>query len=200
MQLLISGLLGYTVVSYNRMAALLTGVMHYAYEGRGVYLVPLLVGDAKTDYLFHFADRFGWPTVLALWQTEFSSTSAAGLNPMFIWAGSFGYVYSDIGWWTPFYWCLIGVLAGWLWKKMCTGRTVGVVLYPWIAYSILMWCGGNFIFRTNFLQYCEFAVALYFYDRFFLRVAPEPETFAIVPQQTAAFFGPVSHDLDRGMF
>jgi hypothetical protein len=202
LHLLITGLLGYTIVSYNRMAALLTGVMHYAYEGRGVYLSPFLIGDEKFDYLFHLADRFGWPTVLGLWQTEFSSTSAAGLNPTFIWAGAFGYVYSDIGWWTPFYWCVIGVMAGWAWAKFSAGRTAGLVLYPWIAFSILMWCGGNFIFRTNFVQYCEFALVLHFYDKLFLRRSTETGNI-VIPEPAGMFMPPMAdltNGLDRGLF
>jgi hypothetical protein len=198
--LLISGLLGYTIVSYNRMAALLTGAMHYAYEGHGVYLYSFLLVEGKINDVFHFADRFGWPTVLALWQTEFSSTSAAGLNPTFIWSGAFGYVYSDIGWWTPLYWCVVGVMAGWLWAKFSSGRTVGLVLYPWVAFSILMWCGGNFIFRTNFVQYCEFAVVLYFYDKLFLRRVSEAGNTEIAAEPVVAFLGPTVHGLDRGIF
>jgi hypothetical protein len=196
LNLLITALLGYTIVSYNRMAALLTGVMNYAYQGRGVYLVPFLLGDEKFNALFHFGDRFGWPTSLALWQTEFSSTSMAGLNSAFIWAGAFGYVYSDIAWATPLYWCILGVIAGYLWAKFNAGRSVGLVLYPWVAFSILMWCGPNFIFRTNFIQYCEFAVVLTLYDRTFLRRFTVPrETFTPV-----TFLEPVSTAIDRGIF
>jgi hypothetical protein len=206
LNLLITGLLGYTIVSYNRMAALLTGVLHYAYEGRGVYLNPFLLGDEKVNYLFHLADRFGWPTSLALWQTEFSSTSAAGLNPTFIWSGAFGYVFSDIGWFSPLYWCLIGLLSGWVWARFTAGRSVGLVLYPWIAFSILMWCGPNFIFRTNFVQYCEFAVLLHMYDMVFLR-RPQPVLSAeqlggrrVLPEPVSPFFAPAPTGIDRGVF
>jgi hypothetical protein len=195
--LLITSLLGYTVVSYNRMAALLAGVMHYAYEGHGVYLVPALLSDEKMNFVFQLADRFGWPSSFDLFQTEFLSTTAAGLNPAYIWAGAFGYVYSDLGWFTPFYWCLVGVLAGWLWSKFRACRTVGLVLYPWISFSILMWCGGNFIFRTNFIQYCEFAVVLHIYDKVFLHRTQWTEGIAHKP--VAAFLEPAT-SLDRGLF
>ena len=198
--LLITSLLGYTIVSYNRLAALLAGVMHYAYEGHGVYLVPAFLSDEKVNYVFQLADRFGWPSSLALFQTEFLSTSAAGLNPAFIWAGAFGYVYSDLGWWTPLYWCLIGALAGWLWSKFCASRTVGLVLYPWISFTILMWCGGNFIFRTNFIQYCEFVVVLHIYDKLFLRRSSEVDNTKVGPKPVAAFLGPTISGLDRGIF
>jgi hypothetical protein len=35
----ITSLLGYSIVSYNRLAAMLMGILHYPYEGRGGYLV-----------------------------------------------------------------------------------------------------------------------------------------------------------------
>jgi hypothetical protein len=195
--LLITSLLGYTIVSYNRLTALLAGVMHYAYEGHGVYLVPAFLSDEKVNYVFQLAERFGWPSSFALFQTEFLSTSAASLNPAFIWAGAFGYVYSDLGWWTPVYWCLVGALAGWLWAKFCACRTVGLVLYPWISFSILMWCGGNFIFRTNFIQYCEFVVVLHIYDKVFLRRSQETEG---VPHKPVLAFLEPTTSLDRGIF
>jgi hypothetical protein len=198
--LLITSLLGYTIVSYNRLTALLAGVMHYAYEGHGVYLVPAFLSDEKVNYVFQFADRFGWPSSLALFQTEFLSTSAANLNPAFIWAGAFGYVYSDLGWWTPLYWCLVGALAGWLWAKFCACRTVGLVLYPWIGFSILMWCGGNFIFRTNFIQFCEFVVVLHIYDKLFLKRSSEADNTRVVPQAAVAFLERSVNGVDRGIF
>jgi hypothetical protein len=200
LSLLITSLLGYTIVSYNRLTALLNGVMHYAYEGHGVYLVPAFVSDEKVNYLFNLADRFGWPSSFALFQTEFLSTSAAGLNPAFIWAGAFGYVYSDIGWWTPLYWCFIGVIAGVLWDKFSACRSVGLVLYPWVAFTVLMWCGGNLIFRTNFIQYCEFAVVLYIYDKLFLRRSSEADNTKVFAEPAVAYLGPTVHGFDRGVF
>jgi hypothetical protein len=200
LSLLITSLLGYTIASYNRLTGLLTGVMHYAYEGHGVYLIPAFVSDEKVNYVFNLADRFAWPTSVALFQTEFLSTSGAGLNPAFIWGGAFGYVYSDLGWWTPFYWGFIGIIAGYLWQKFSASRTVGLVLYPWVAFSVLMWCSGNLIFRTNFIQYCEFAVALHVYDKLFLRRSSEVDNTTVVPGAVVGFLGPPIHGLDRGIF
>jgi hypothetical protein len=72
------------------------------------------------------------------------------------------------------------------------------VLYPWVAFSILMWCGPNFIFRTNFIQYCEFAAVLTLYDRAFLRRVTAPRE-TIVPV-SMTFLDPVRSGLDRGIF
>jgi hypothetical protein len=165
LQVLISGLLGYTIVSYNRMSALLIGVMHYTYEGHGVYLSRFLVQNERLN----LAHKFGWPDVFGLWQSEFSSTMAAGLNPSYIWSGAFGYIYSDIGWWSPVYVFAIGLLAGYLWRKLSEGKTVGLVVYPWIGYSILIWCGPNILFSSVFTRLGEVAMILWFYDRLFLR-------------------------------
>lgn len=171
LRLLIASLLGYTIVSYNRTTALLTGVMHYAYEGRGVYLSRYLLSDDKVNSVFHLIDRFGWPAPFALWQTEFSSTMAAGLNPAYIWSGAFGYVYSDLGWWTPIYVCATGLCAGWLWAHFTAGKTSGLILYPWVAFTVLTWFGTNSIFNVNIIRFIEIAFVLLFYDRLFLRQA-----------------------------
>jgi hypothetical protein len=63
-----------------------------------------------------------------------------------------------------------------------------------------MWCGGNFIFRTNFIQYCEFAVALHIYDKLFLRRSSEVDNAIGVPDAVVGFVGPTIHGLDRGIF
>ena len=59
-----------------------------------------------------------------------------------------------------------------------------------------MWCGPNFIFRTNFIQYCEFAVVLTLYDRTFLRRVTVPRE-TVVPM---TFLEPVGTGIDRGIF
>jgi hypothetical protein len=191
---LMTSLLGYTIVSYNRLTGLLIGVMHYAYEGRGVYLSRYVLEDVKLNSVFHLIDRFGWPNGFNLWQSEFLSTSASGLNSTFIWSGTFGYIYSDLGWWAPLYLSLVGVLAGFLWARFITGKTVGVVLYPWVGFWILTWFATNSIFGVNFIRYIEFAVVLGFYDRAFLRKQHETVVNMEIPDPRLTLLP------DRGMF
>jgi hypothetical protein len=191
---LMTSLLGYTIVSYNRLTGLLIGVMHYAYEGRGVYLSRYVLEDVKLNSVFHLIDRFGWPNGFTLWQSEFLSTSASGLNSTFIWSGAFGYVYSDIGWWTPLFVCFVGVLAGYLWARFTAGKTVGVVLYPWVGFWILTWFATNSIFGVNFIRYIEFAVALTFYDWVFLRKQYETAGNMQIPEPRLTLLP------DRGIF
>jgi hypothetical protein len=191
---LMTSLLGYTIVSYNRLTGLLIGVMHYAYEGRGVYLSRYVLEDVKLNSVFHLIDRFGWPNGFTLWQSEFLSTSASGLNSTFIWSGAFGYVYSDIGWWTPLFVCFVGVLAGYLWARFTAGKTVGVVLYPCVGFWILTWFATNSIFGVNFIRYIEFAVALTFYDWVFLRKQYETAGNMQIPEPRLTLLP------DRGIF
>jgi hypothetical protein len=161
---LVGSLLGYTLASYNRLAALLLGSLHYQYEGKGAYLFPYLVDSQKINDLLGLREVFGWPTSSELWQSEFSSTMAAGLTSSYIWAGAFGYVYADLGWLAPLYLLAVGLGAGHLWRMFCRGHVIGVVLYPWMAFSILFWIGWN-ILLTNWLITLVMATAcLWTYD------------------------------------
>jgi hypothetical protein len=198
-RVLITGLLGYSIVSYNRMAALLAGTMHYAYQGRGVYLSRYLQQDQVINDFFHLADRFGWPDALGLWQTEFSSTMAAGLNPAYIWAGTFGYIYSDLGWWAPLYLGAIGIIAGFLWSQYNTCNTFGIVLYPWMGFSVLAWFGPNFVFSNDLVRLLEFAMVLYVYDRKFLRQESRTNRIRAATDHMGSFLEPVNSGIVEGV-
>jgi hypothetical protein len=172
---LMGSLLGYTIVSYNRMAALLLGAMHYNYEGKGVYLVPFLSGSAGLNKLIPFNDMFGWPTARELWRTEFSSVAQSGLNSSYIWSSIFGYLYSDLGWFTPFYMAIYGLFCSYFWIKFKAGKSIGLVVYPWVAFGILFWVGVNFIPYDRLLNYIEIGLLLTWYDEYQIRVVGNPE-------------------------
>jgi hypothetical protein len=168
-------LLGYTVVSYNRLAALLLGVMYDSYQGRGVYLFPILRENDTLNRIFHFNDRFDWPTAWGLWSSAFSSVASAGLNPGFNFYSVFGALYSDLGWLTPAYLLLIGILVGYLWWKFRAGKTFAIVLYPWCAFCILFWTGYNVMFDGRVIELVKMAVVLTVYDKLMLRQIHQPE-------------------------
>ena len=169
-RLLVISLLGYTVASYNRLAALVDGTMHYKFEHSGVYLIPFLENSGTINKIFPFNVIFGWPPLFRdLWRSEFVSVAMAGLNPTYIWSGSFGYIYSDLGWWAPVYLLFLGAFAGLAWSSFRRGETFGIVCYPWVAFSILFWIGVNFLFYDRFLHYLEAAILLSIYDRYMLR-------------------------------
>jgi len=172
---LMTSLLGYTIVSYNRMAALLMGAMHYGYEGSGVYLAPLLSGSEGLNKLIPFKDIFDWPSARELWRTEFASVAQSGLNGSYIWSSIFGYLYSDIGWLTPFYMFFYGLFCCFFWIKFKTGKALGLVIYPWVAFGIMFWVGVNLLPYDRLLNYIEMGLLLTWYDSSWIRVRGETQ-------------------------
>src|ERR1700722_4060003 len=162
-------LLGYTIVSYNRMAALLLGVMYDSYQGQGVYLFPILRENDTLNKLFHFNNHFDWPSAWGLWSSGFSSVASAGLNPGFNFFSVFGALFSDFGWLALAYLFFVGLLVGCVWWKFRAGKTFAIVLYPWCAFCILFWAGYNVMFDGRITELVKMAVALTIYDKFMLR-------------------------------
>ena len=168
---LISIFLGYTIVSYNRLAALLSGQMTYLYHGTGIYLSSAYASDVNN--LLHLQNL---PTPTDAWFSEFTSTASAGLNPMFIWSGAFGYLYSDLAWWTPVFVFALGLLYGAAWRSFLRQSAVGLTVYPWFAFNILFWIGSNYLLDTKLLMLVLTGLGLAFYENAFggKRVASTP--------------------------
>ncbi len=141
----------YTVTSYNRLAALVTGRMHYPHAGNGVYFSSFLSFNATLNQLLPIREFFHWPTFQEMWDSEFTSTWQAGLDGYFIWSGTFGYLFADFGWFAPLVVLLHGLLCGWLWRSIRIGGTAGIILYPWFAFCVLFWFGTNFFFDTKMI-------------------------------------------------
>jgi len=170
LNLLTASVLGYSIAPYNRMAVLLNGVMTYTYGGRGIYLFAYLQKDGtKVVRMLDLHARLGWPTSLQLWHSEFSSVAAAGLSPAYIWSGVFGYLYSDIGWWTLMYLAIVGIMVGHLWSKFQAGHTVALVLYPFVGYWITFWSGYNQLFSIEFVATAECGILLMLYEAVWTR-------------------------------
>ena len=141
---------GYTIVSYNRLAALVIGVMHYVYQGKGAYLVAFslpktidLVGLRRSNGIAQFLRP------LALRVRLNGSASRPELITL-TGQASFGYLFSDLalvdaslyGW-------LAGIFAGYLWSRFRAGATFGLVFYPWMAFWVLFWFGWNLLFDAR---------------------------------------------------
>lgn len=164
-KLVIVAILGYTVASYNRLAALLDGSMTYMYGGTGIYLFQYLQGAPRITSLLRLNETLHWPSYYALWSSEFASVINAGVNPMFIWSGAFGYLYADLGWGALFYLYGAGLLIGYLWIQFVVGRTSGLVLYPYMAFWILFWVGGNLLISSTLVYLFYSTIALSLWDR-----------------------------------
>lgn len=131
----------YTIASYNRLSAVLSGDLRYPYAGTGVYLCGFLPFNNLFNRIFPLREVFNWPSFIAFWKSQFGAVESAGLNGNSIWSGAFGYIFADIGWFAPLFLFVHGVLTGWAWRSIRLGRSMGIVLYPWCALCILQWFG-----------------------------------------------------------
>ncbi|HEY0797051.1 MAG TPA: hypothetical protein VGD64_14865 [Acidisarcina sp.] len=148
--ILVAGVFGYTATSYNRLAAEISGLLHYSFGGRGIYLSTFLSYNNTINRIIPFNELMGSPTARGVYFSEFSSIAAGGLNPGFNWSGAFGYIFADLGWWTPIYLLAVGIFNGYLWRQFRRQSIAGIILYPWAAFSILFWFGWNVLFDLRF--------------------------------------------------
>jgi hypothetical protein len=155
----------YTVTSYNRLAALVTGRMHYPHAGSGVYFSSFLSFNATLNQLVPIREVFHWPTFQEVWDSEFTSTWQAGLDGYVIWSGTFGYLYSDFGWFSPLVLVLHGLVCGGLWRSVRQGHIAGILLCPWCGFCILFWFGTNFFFDTKMVVLALASAMLVGYER-----------------------------------
>jgi hypothetical protein len=159
-----SDLLQYTISSYNRLPALLSGALKYPYAGTGVYLVSFLESNNLFNHIVPVREMLRWPLYEELFRSEFWAVWRSNLNGKLIWSGTFGYIYSDLGWLSPGYLLLYGLLYGWVWRWLRCGKTLGIVLYPWFAFCILFWLGTNELLDTMCAVLFIDALALSFYE------------------------------------
>jgi hypothetical protein len=170
---LASEMVGYTISSYNRLAAILNGRLRYPFSGRGLYLSAFVAFNDTFNKVFHVSRIFAWPDFDTVWQSEFAAVSGAGLNGFMIWSGSFGYIFSDLGWFSPLLLFVYGLMTGTVWRWLKLDRTLGVILYPWFAFCILFWFGTNYLFDTKAFVLLLDASFLACYERILARTSPE---------------------------
>lgn len=161
---MVNNVMGYTVASYNRLAAVLSGEIQYPYSGSGTYTLRFLDHIPLLHRWIDTGAMFNMPDSVDVWISEFQSVYQAGLDGSYIWASAFGYVYADIGLFALIYFFILGVLAGWLWRSILNSRSIGVVVYPWFAFSILFWFGSNFVAYPRLVTFTAAGVLLHAYE------------------------------------
>jgi hypothetical protein len=134
-------LIGYTAGSYNRLAAVVNGNLRYPFAGRGIYLSGLV---AHSRFL-PFSYLMNAPDSLDVWASEFGAVSRAGLDGRLIWSGAFGYIFSDLGWFSLPFVFGYGMLYGVVWNWINRGKVLGIVLYPCFGFCALFWIGSNYL-------------------------------------------------------
>jgi hypothetical protein len=160
---------GYTIASYNRLAALLHGSMRYPYGGHGIYLFGCLSSNNTVSAVVPLKNALGWPDFFSLVNSEFQAPQLAGLDDFLIWSGAFGYIFSDIGWATPLLLALYGVIYGFAWRQAKLGTALGMVIYPWFAFCVLSWFSSNLAFDFRFPFFVVAGLALAAYERLLTR-------------------------------
>jgi len=158
-------LIGYTIASYNRLSALIHHKFRYPYAGRGFYLCSFLQSNNMLNAIIPFRKFFGWPDFMSFWQSEFNAVTNSGLNGNLIWSGAFGYIFSELGWFSPLLVFIYGVLYGYVWRLLKRDSTFGIVLYPWFAFCILFWFGTNYLFDNKCFVLFLDAFFLFLYER-----------------------------------
>lgn len=165
----LNGIVGYSSSSYNRLAAILNQDLRYPYAGRGVYLIPFVSFSHAFNSLIPLNSLLGWPEYTQVWSSEFSAVSCAGLGGGDIWSGAFGYIYSDLGWFSPVFVFGYGLLYGVVWRSMKRGNILGVVLYPCFGFCIIFWMGSNYVLDSQTAFLFVGAVILAIYERILVK-------------------------------
>ena len=185
-ELLITSLMGYTVTSYNRLAAVLHGLLRYPFAGHGIYISTFLSFNNSLNAVFPFHRIVNAPAYDQVFLSEFRAIWMAGLRSSFNWTGAFGYLFADMGWWTPVYLIPVGMIVGLTWSLFKRDLLGGIILYPWCAFSIVFWVGTNILFDNRMAVLTVVLGVLTVYERLFLRRIPfsGSETSVYVDQGT----------------
>ena len=147
---IIADFIGYTLASYNRLSGILDGRLQFEFTGTGVYLSSFLSFNNSLNRFLPISEYMNWPRYFDLWNSEFLSVSAAGFNEYLIWPTAIGYIFIDLGWFSPIILFLYGMLYAGVWHSWKRGSPLGIILYPWLGFCLLFWFGTNYLLDTKF--------------------------------------------------
>lgn len=148
-------ILGYTVACYNRLSSILSGDLKLPNSGSGFYTLrsfwyPPLIGRYYDIYNIGRGLGLNLPIPTNYDNQLLQNLIMAGLQPSFVWGTVFGFVYSDLGWFSFIYFFLYGLMSWIIYISFLKKKTIGIVLHPIIIFSILFWCGDNYIILPDF--------------------------------------------------
>ena len=142
---LINILIGYFPASYNRLALALNGQLALPGSGSGfvalqwVYTFPVLSHALGVEEAARGAGLPVPQSEYQAWLDAFQSVRDAGLNQAFIWLTAWGAVHADIGPFAALWWLWYGLVCGWTWQAFVARNAAGLLLYPYLAVTILQW-------------------------------------------------------------
>jgi len=145
--------IGYSVAPFNRLAYLIEGQLVYSYGGTGVYAAPFLNHVPLLHNVLDIGAFVGMPDLEVAFQQEFVDVDNAGLARQYIWPTAPGYIYSDFGVLCFIFIFFVGVLWRQSWNGLLAGNTVGMIMYTFLATSILLWFTANWAMRPALMSY-----------------------------------------------
>jgi hypothetical protein len=140
------------------------GVLRYPFAGRGLYLSSFAAYNHTFNRILPLRTMMNWPDYVEVWGAEFGAIDRAGLDGGAIWSGAFGYIFSDLGWFSVPFVFGYGLLYGVVWNWIKRGKVVGIVLYPCFGFCVLFWLGSNFLLDSQPALLLVAAMALAAYE------------------------------------
>lgn len=127
------GIIGYLPASVNRLSAVLSGDILSENPSLYYLMAPFKNNTSFNEIIFN----------------EHNSISQSGLNGTYNWVTVFGYIFFALGWLSPVYFFILGIVTKFFWRSFCNRYALGLILYPWIYSSIILW------FSFNILSYSQ---------------------------------------------
>lgn len=142
---LVGTVVGYFPASYNRLAAslqddlTLPGAGSAYISSRWIYTFPALSNLLDIEGLARSVGLSVPISEYQAWLDSFTAVQSAGLNDSFIWLTVWGAVHTDLGFLASIWWIWYGMVCGWAWLAFQRGQLAGVLIYPYLAVTILQW-------------------------------------------------------------
>lgn len=171
---------GYTISGYNRMAAILHHQLPYLDAGNGDHLFGGILQNRTINSLVPFQTMYDLPDQLDVWLSDFAAVGGAGLIPQYTFASCFGFIFIDAGWGTIAVMFLCGMFSGYIWLRFKQGKTIGVVVYPVVLFSALMWFGTNMLINMNTIMFVLTSAALALYELPFRHLTLAPRGIRVM--------------------
>jgi hypothetical protein len=171
---------GYTVASYNRLAAVLNGSLHFPFEGKGIYLSGFFTSNSTFNHVIPLNRFLDIPAPDLMSESAFAAVTRAGLDGTMVWPGAFGDTFADLGWFSCPFILGYGMLYGVAWNWLRRGKTLGVVLYPYFSFCVLFWIGGNLLLSSDSAVVFVVALLLAGYEMILVK----PTQNRVLPLQT----------------
>lgn len=157
----------YGPASFNRLAAFLSGRLHFYGEGSGIYVSNFQGQIPFIKDFFNINKIFGQPTLNSAWKNDFIDVANAGLNSHYTFPTVYGAIYSYFGWLSPLYFFIIGCGYRQIVASIDKARIFGIVFFPFVLFSLFFWFGWNFILSYNFTALVITVSMLFVYERIY---------------------------------